>query len=156
MEKEIKFSFVTPKKSKAGKEYWQIDAEDGIKYTLHEKVIAEDLAKHSGDCCLVEVATSDDGKWHNIRGFIKQLDKKGEPVMSGDERLDNQTPEEATPKAEKIIPGEVSRVIQTKERANSWEVGKAGNRFKIYYETADELKVKVDELKEAGFIVAEE
>lgn len=39
--------------------------------------------------------------------------------------------------------------------ANSYEVGPAGSRFKLYFETVDELKIKINELKLAGFITEE-
>lgn len=38
---------------------------------------------------------------------------------------------------------------------NSYEVGKAGSRFKLYFETIDELKVKIAELKTAGLLITE-
>lgn len=34
--------------------------------------------------------------------------------------------------------------------ANSYEVGKAGSRFKIYFESVEDLKTKITELKDAG------
>lgn len=46
-------------------------------------------------------------------------------------------------------------VIQKTENANSYEFGKAGNRFKVYFETAQDLKLKVDALRELGFPVDE-
>ena len=44
-----------------------------------------------------------------------------------------------------------STVYKRTVAANSYEVGKAGNRFKLYFETPQELKDKINELKEAGF-----
>jgi len=38
---------------------------------------------------------------------------------------------------------------------SSHEFGKAGNRFKIYFDDAADLKKKVDELREQGFLVDE-
>jgi hypothetical protein len=38
-------------------------------------------------------------------------------------------------------------------RANSYEFGKAGNRFKLYWECVAELKAMIKELREAGFDV---
>ena len=35
---------------------------------------------------------------------------------------------------------------------NSYEIGPVGNRFKIYFETVDELKIKINELKLAGLL----
>ena len=36
--------------------------------------------------------------------------------------------------------------------ANSYEVGTAGNRFKLYFETPAELKAKMQELRDAGLM----
>ena len=34
--------------------------------------------------------------------------------------------------------------------ANSYEVGRVGNRFKLYFETVEELQAKIRELKDSG------
>lgn len=44
-------------------------------------------------------------------------------------------------------------IINKTEKANSFEFGKAGNRFKVYFEEAEDLKKKIDNLKEQGFDV---
>ncbi len=36
--------------------------------------------------------------------------------------------------------------------ANSYEVGKVGDRFKLYFETPEELQAKIAELKRMGFM----
>lgn len=41
-------------------------------------------------------------------------------------------------------------------KPNSYEFGKAGNRFKVYFEDAADLKKMIDELKELGFMTDEE
>ena len=45
-----------------------------------------------------------------------------------------------------------STVYNRNIAANSYEVGKSGDRFKIYFETVQELKDKMQELKNAGFM----
>ena len=50
---------------------------------------------------------------------------------------------------------ETKEVITKSENANSWETGKTGNRFKIYFENAEDLRRKVEGLKQAGFIIDE-
>lgn len=47
-------------------------------------------------------------------------------------------------------------VIQKSEKANSYEFGKAGNRFKLYFDTAAELKKFMEELKDLGIYIEEE
>jgi len=44
-----------------------------------------------------------------------------------------------------------SIVTQRVERANSYEFGKAGNRFKLFFETPEDLKKMVNELGQLGF-----
>jgi hypothetical protein len=41
---------------------------------------------------------------------------------------------------------ETQEIITKKERANSYEFGKAGNRFKVYFDTPAELKKLLDGL----------
>ena len=55
---------------------------------------------------------------------------------------------------DKDIP--TSIVIKRTERANSYEVGKAGNRFKIYFNDVEDLKRQMKEFNEAGFGVDDE
>ncbi len=43
-------------------------------------------------------------------------------------------------------------VIEKKELPHSYEVGKSGNRFKIYFKDIEDLKSKIKSLKEAGFL----
>jgi len=45
-----------------------------------------------------------------------------------------------------------SIVIQRTEKPHSYEFGKANNRHKIYYAEVSELRAKIAELKEAGFL----
>ncbi len=42
------------------------------------------------------------------------------------------------------------------EKPNSYEFGKAGNRFKLYFDTASDLSVKINQLKSAGILEDEE
>jgi len=46
---------------------------------------------------------------------------------------------------------EEQTIINKTERPNSWESGKAGSRFKIYFDTAEDLKKQVEALQQAGF-----
>ena len=47
---------------------------------------------------------------------------------------------------------ETTTQIIKKEKANSYEFGKAGDRFKVYFEDAKDLKKIMNELREFGFI----
>jgi len=46
---------------------------------------------------------------------------------------------------------EPNLTITRQERPNSYEFGKAANRFKLYFETAEDLQKQLIELKEKGF-----
>ena len=50
----------------------------------------------------------------------------------------------------------VSYVINKSERANSYEFGKAGNRFKLYFEDATDLFFQIDNLKKLGLYSEDE
>ena len=43
-------------------------------------------------------------------------------------------------------------VINRTDKANSYEFGRAGNRFKVFFETPAELDKTIKELKELGLI----
>ena len=44
-------------------------------------------------------------------------------------------------------------IVNKTERPNSFETGKAGSRFKIYFNDAADLKAQIESLKAAGFDV---
>ena len=48
---------------------------------------------------------------------------------------------------------EKQEIINKKEGANSYEFGKAGARFKLYFETPEELKERIKTLIELGLYV---
>ena len=47
-------------------------------------------------------------------------------------------------------------IINENKRASSYEVGKAGARWKLYFEDATDLASQVKALKDAGFLVGDE
>lgn len=42
----------------------------------------------------------------------------------------------------------IQRIIN--DKPNSYEKGSSGNRFKLYFDTAEDLESQIDELKEKG------
>ena len=46
-------------------------------------------------------------------------------------------------------------VINKTEKPNSYEFGKAGNRFKLYFNTVKALKAQLDELETTGLYTKE-
>jgi len=56
----------------------------------------------------------------------------------------------------KAPTGEYQSLVYNKTlSANSYEVGRAGSRFKIYFETVEELQAKIKELKATGLMEEE-
>jgi len=47
-------------------------------------------------------------------------------------------------------------VMNKTEKPNSYEFGKAGNRFKVYFDTPDDLQAQIEKLKELGLYTEEE
>jgi len=66
--------------------------------------------------------------------------------------------EEITEDQKKLLflKDRVQLVINKTEKPNSHEFGKPGNRFKIYFDTADDLKDQIKKIKEAVSIKDEE
>lgn len=48
-----------------------------------------------------------------------------------------------------------SVVLNKTEKPNSYEFGKAGNRFKLYFDTVENLKLQLKELETAGIFIKE-
>jgi len=46
-------------------------------------------------------------------------------------------------------------VINKTDKPNSYECGKAGNRFKLYFDSVDDLKSRLTELELAGLYIKE-
>ena len=42
------------------------------------------------------------------------------------------------------------------EKPSSYEFGKAGNRFKLYFDTPEDLKAQISKLQELGLYTQEE
>ena len=60
---------------------------------------------------------------------------------------------ETKPKEIKKENGEYQTTVYNRTVApNRYEVGSAGNRFKLYFETAQDLKDKMKELRDAGLM----
>ena len=47
-------------------------------------------------------------------------------------------------------------IINKTEKPNSYEFGKAGNRFKLYFNTAEDLRDQIERLKELKLYIEEE
>lgn len=47
-------------------------------------------------------------------------------------------------------------IINKTEKPSSYEFGKAGNRFKVYYDTPEDLQAHINKLKELGLYKEDE
>ena len=95
---------------------------------------------------------------------VKDLEYKAKQVVS-QQRPSEPVPTQSGPVNPVVVkPGEIkpptgeyqSLVYNKTLAANSYEVGKVGDRFKLYFETVEELQGKIAELKRAGFMTVEE
>ena len=79
-----------------------------------------------------------------------------EPVNAEVVKVEYKTPgypKDITAKKVKEENGEYQSTVYNRTVApNSYEVGSAGNRFKLYFETAQDLKDKMQELRDAGLM----
>lgn len=50
---------------------------------------------------------------------------------------------------------EMNKIIHRTEKPNSYEFGRAGNRYKLYFDTPEDLKAQLDKLSELGLYTAE-
>jgi hypothetical protein len=50
---------------------------------------------------------------------------------------------------------EETKIINKTEKPNSYEFGKAGNRFKLYFEDAEDLKKQIKALEESKIYLGE-
>ena len=74
-------------------------------------------------------------------------------VKPGDIAKQWDEPKEPIKQNIKEPTGEYQSLVYNKTlSANSYEVGKSGNRFKLYFETVKELEAKIKELKDAGLM----
>ena len=51
-----------------------------------------------------------------------------------------------------ISINQTQKVINETRKANSYEVGSAGNRFKLYFEDIEELNKKIEKLRKEGYL----
>jgi len=130
METAILIKQIDEKQAKTGKLYHSVDTDVG-KMTCFEEAVVKDLKEYVGKKVLVEVV--EQGKFKNIRAFIKPFDPE---VINPLEK-----PKEAVQQI----------VIHKTERPNSYEFGKAGNRIKVYFDTAQDLNEQITALQELGY-----
>ena len=46
-------------------------------------------------------------------------------------------------------------IISRSEKPNSYEFGKAGNRFKLYFDTPEDLQAQIQKLRELNIYIEE-
>ena len=99
--------------------------------------------KYCPECSAIKKAS-----YENKQPLEVPVVRPGEPSVQG---TDNRTDKEI-----KKPTGEYQSLVYNKTLcANSYEVGSAGNRFKIYFEDVKELQAKLKELKDVGLMMSE-
>ena len=87
---------------------------------------------------------------YNFLKMVYNKNKKGEMKydMGTNSNDWNITCDDVSNNKRRIKKMEEQVVINKTERPNSYEVGKAGNRFKLYFSDAQDLENLINELKE--------
>ena len=115
---------------------------NGVKYTAWDTEIISKLTASVNKTVSLKVVTK--GTYKNIRGYMGFADKGSQPEpMPVNEII---TPRTRSPIVEKNSPVEVLEV----PKQNSREYGKAGDRVKIYFDTAKDLAEQKAALTLAG------
>ena len=120
--------------AKTGAKFWTFTI-SGKKYNTFD----ENLSKFEIGT-LVKIGLEQKGQFKNLVSMESITETPGKVSQDGSE---------AVSEAIKGI------IVNKTERPNSYEFGKVGNRFKLYFEDVDELKSKINELKLAGLYVDE-
>ena len=83
-------------------------------------------------------------QWEDKQIPVEKIGAQSAPVSQN-----NGFQQEKSTAQIKAPTGEYQSLVYNKTlSANSYEVGSAGNRFKIYFESVEDLQVKLKELKE--------
>ena len=91
----------------------------------------------------VKITTEKKGKYDNITSMVagspEDTEKETHEINNGSLGV-----------SESSLVNAKSVVLNKTDKPNSYEFGKAGNRFKIYFNEVDELKARIKELEDAG------
>lgn len=136
-EEIIKVDVVEHKTSKNGKHYMKVNK----KYSVFEEELMKTFDYNKGKNFKVDVAESNG--FYNIRAIIEETSQQ--PSQS----------QTASPSPKEIVEADLKDSLSNeflirKERPNSAEFGKAGNRIKLYFDTAEDLESQKRALEEAG------
>lgn len=112
------------------------------KYTAFDEPMITQLRESQGKTVKLEIVTSADGKYHNIRGFL------GESKEEAVETVDF-TGKPAIAKAV-IKQDEELTLIRDKPNSRSYGLGKDG--IKIYFSDAEDLMKQLEELEGKGLM----
>ena len=126
----------------SGKAYFQVSIE-GKKYNHFKPEWFVD-SKEGQKC---EATFKEDGQYTNIVSLSMELNG---PVNAPVEKIPA-IGNEVVPESGNFQ----STVWNHTVAPNSYEVGKVGDRFKLYFETPEELQAKIAELKRMGFMPEE-
>jgi len=137
------------KTAKTGKDYTRFKTSAGWMSVFEEDIIKA-LKENEGKIVNVDIATDSEKGFKNIRKFNRIVkDGELEDIRVSVEKVKDN-------KATTITEEEnISIVMNKTEKPNSYEFGKASNRFKIYFGETKELKTKMEELKEIGIFYDE-
>lgn len=140
MEQTITVRFVNTASVKsganAGNPYWIVEDMDGKKWSVFDKELADTFQPAK----TYNIRTEQNGKYLNLK---ENLGESGNEAIT--EKVEKNKPTTLS------VEANTSLIIHRKERQNSYEYGKAGNRVKLYFQDIKDLQKQVKEIQDAGF-----
>ncbi len=104
----------------------------------------------SGDMVKITGETPEGSIYFNMRTM--ELDVAEPLERPSENETFKKSPPNSVPEIKKETGEFQSTVWNHSVAPNSYEVGKAGCRFKLYFESVEELKSKLKDIKEAGLL----
>lgn len=129
-EQAIKIDNVENKVSKKGDPYVRVND----KYTAFDKELTRKLEDSVGKTFMMTIKQN--GDFFNIRGIGEETDQKPVVGIVNKKQQLNELGYTPTPVAPEVMP-----------KQNSREFGKAGDRLKLYFDDAKDLKDQIEEMK---------
>ena len=126
--------------------------ECGIAFEYEPVVGYPDKRKYC-DACKVRKKAEWDAKTNANLGLTTPVNNPQPVKTEYEQKVGEPLCKEHLKNSVKAENGEYQSTVYNRTvAANSYEVGTAGNRFKLYFETPAELKAKMQELRDAGLM----
>jgi len=116
------------------------------KYSVFEDNLYETLKNGIGKTYIMEIHTSTDGKWQNIRGVGEETDQAPEVVKIGEPAIEVKTKE--------VIKQVVKEdeIVLVRDKPNSRTYGKGNDQIKVYFSDAEDLEMQIEQLEKLNLM----